>query len=187
VKRSLGPQAFSFTNPAWVVGTYDCEGKPNVMTAALGGVCCLRPPCVYVSLRKATYTYGNIVQRQAYTISLPSAAYVEQTDYFGIVSGRDVDKFAATGLTPVRSDVVDAPYVGEFPVVLECDVIHTIELGWHTQFVAEVKDVKADEALLDDKGGVDAARAEPFVCSFSGYHAVGRALGGTFTIGKRIG
>ena len=187
MKKSLGPQAFSFTNPAWVVGTYDSEGKPNVMTAALGGTCCLRPPCVYVSLRKATYTYGSIIERQAYTVSLPSASHVVETDYFGIASGRDVDKFAATGLTPVRSDVVDAPYVAEFPVVLECEVIHTIELGWHTQFIGEVRDVKADEAVLGEAGAVDVLKAEPFVCSFGSYHALGESLGGTFAIGKGVG
>jgi len=187
MKKSLGPQPFSFTNPAWVVGTYDPQGKPNVMTAALGGTCCMSPPCVYVSLRKATYTYGNIVQRQAYTVSLPSASHVRETDYFGIASGRDTDKFAATGLTPVRSDVVDAPYVAEFPVALECALIRTIDLGLHTQFIGEVKDVKVDEAFVDAAGDVDFLGAGPVVCCAGSYHAIGKALGGTFVIGKELG
>ena len=186
MKKSLGPGALSFPTLAWVVGTYDSEGKPNIMTVALGGICCLRPPSLYVSLREATYTYGNIVRSQAYTVSIPSARHVKETDYVGIASGRDVDKFAATGLTPVRSDLVDAPYVAEFPVALECEVTHTIEIGWHTQFIGEVKDVKVDESVLDEKGAVDAARAEPFVCSAGSYHAIGKPLGGTFAIGKQI-
>ena len=85
MKRSLGPRGFSYANAAWVVGTYGSDGRPNVATVALGGICCLRPLCAYVSLRQATYTHGNIVQRQAYTVSVPSTRYVKETDYFGLV------------------------------------------------------------------------------------------------------
>ena len=88
-------------------------------------------------MRKATYTYSNIVERKAFTINIPSEAHVQAVDHFGLVSGKDVDKFAAAKLTPVRSDLVDAPYVKEFPMILECKLVHTIELGLHTQFVGE--------------------------------------------------
>ena len=119
MKKSLGAKTLVYPAPVFVVGTYDSQGKPNVMTASWGGICCSRPPCVAVSLRKATYTYGNIVQRKAFTISIPSEAHVQAADHFGLVSGRDEDKFAATKLTPVRSDLVDAPYVKEFPMIVE--------------------------------------------------------------------
>ena len=92
------------------------------MTIAWGGICCSKPPCVTISLRKATYTYGNIMERQAYTVSVPSVRYVREADYFGIASGRNVNKFSKTGLTPVRSEMVDAPYVVEFPMILECNL-----------------------------------------------------------------
>jgi len=111
VKRSLGAKTIAPATPVWVVGTYDHEGKPNAMTAAWAGICCSKPPCVYASLRRATHTYGSIMERKAFTVSIPSEAYVKEADYFGIASGRDADKFAATGLTPVKSDLVDAPYV----------------------------------------------------------------------------
>ena len=120
MKKSLGPQTLVFPTPTWIVGTYDKDDRPNAMTVAWGGICCSDPPCVAVSLRKATYTYGNLVARNAFTISVPSETYVKQADYFGVTSGRDTDKFSATGLTPVRSDLVDAPYIAEFPLVLEC-------------------------------------------------------------------
>src|SRR5512135_1988263 len=113
MKKSLGAETIVPTTPVWVVGTYNREGKPNVMTAAWAGICCSKPPCVYVSLRKATYTYGNLIERKAFTISFPSEAYVKEADYFGLVSGRDFNKFSETSLTPVKSDLVDAPYVGE--------------------------------------------------------------------------
>ncbi|MCR4308809.1 MAG: flavin reductase, partial [Deltaproteobacteria bacterium] len=83
MKRSFGAKTLVFPIPVWVVGTYDRMGKPNVMTAAWGGICCSSPPCVAVSLRKATYTYGNIVERKAFTISVPSEAYAREADYIG--------------------------------------------------------------------------------------------------------
>jgi hypothetical protein len=119
MKKSLGAKTLVYPAPVFVVGTYDSQGKPNVMTASWGGICCSQPPCVAVSLRKATYTYGNIVERKAFTISIPSEVNVAAADHFGLVSGRDEDKFATAKLTPVRSDLVDAPYVKEFPMIVE--------------------------------------------------------------------
>jgi flavin reductase (DIM6/NTAB) family NADH-FMN oxidoreductase RutF len=110
MKQSLGAKTLVYPTPVFVVGTYDQEGKPNVMTASWGGICCSQPPCVAVSLRKATYTHGNILARKAFTISIPSEGHVQQADYFGLVSGRSGDKLTATKLTPVRSELVDAPY-----------------------------------------------------------------------------
>ena len=103
MKKSLGPGTWLYPTPVFVVGTYDAAGKPNVMTVAWGGICCSKPPCVAISVRKATYTYGNLMERRAFTISLPSEDQVVPADYFGVASGRDTDKFAAAGLTPVRA------------------------------------------------------------------------------------
>ena len=77
MKKSLGAKMVP-TAPVWVVGSYDRNGKPNVMTAAWAGICCSKPPCLTVSLRKATYTYGNIMARKAYTVNMPSEACVRE-------------------------------------------------------------------------------------------------------------
>jgi flavin reductase (DIM6/NTAB) family NADH-FMN oxidoreductase RutF len=158
------------------------------MTIAWGGICCSQPPCIAVSLRKATYSYGNIMERKAFTINVPSEAHARQADYFGLVSGRKVDKFAATGLTPVKADTVDAPYVGEFPLILECKVIHTFEIGLHTQFIGEVMDVKADETVLSEKDLPVIEKVKPLVFSpeLRTYHAIGTSVGLAFSIGKDI-
>lgn len=129
MKKSFGAKTLVYPTPVWVIGTYDKAGKPNVMTIAWGGICCSKPPCVSVSMRKATYTHGNIMERKAFTVNVPSEAYVKEADYFGIVSGRDTDKFSKTGFTPVKSELVDAPYVKEFPMILECKVINIVEIG----------------------------------------------------------
>jgi flavin reductase (DIM6/NTAB) family NADH-FMN oxidoreductase RutF len=167
------------------VGTYDPEGRPNVMTAAWVGICCSRPPCVAVSLRKATYSYGNIVARQAFTINVPSEQHVKTADYLGLASGRKVDKFAKVGLTAVASDLVDAPCVKEFPVVLECKLLHTIEIGLHTQFIGEILDVKIEEAVLGPEGSPDVEKLGLFVL-LDGYRGIGKYLGKSFSIGKEI-
>src|SRR3972149_5922273 len=152
MKQSIGAKTIIYPTPTWVVGTYDKDGKPNVATVAWGGICCSQPPCVAISLRKATYSYGNIVERKAFTVGIPSETHVKEADYFGIASGRDVDKLSAAGLTPVGSELVDAPYVAEFPLVLECRLLHTLEIGLHTQFVGEILDVKADQEVLGENG-----------------------------------
>ena len=185
MKKSFGATTMPMPAPVWVVGTYDAAGKPNVMTASWVGICCSRPPCVAVSLRKATYSYANIASRQAYTISVPAKKHAQIADYWGIASGRDEDKFSRAGLTPVRSELVDAPYVAEFPVVMECKVIHTLEIGLHTQFVGEILDVKIDEAVLGAEGKPDGKKLDLFVY-MGGYWGVGEYGGKAFSIGKGV-
>jgi flavin reductase (DIM6/NTAB) family NADH-FMN oxidoreductase RutF len=187
MKKSLGARTLVGPTLVWVIGSYDKDGKPNVMTAAWVGICCSKPPSVAISLRKATYTYGNIMERKAFTVNIPSEKYVREADYFGISSGKDVDKFSATGLTPVKSELVDAPYVQEFPLVLECKLTHTIEIGLHTQFIGEILDVKIDEAMLGEKGLPDIEKIKPFLFSpeIRTYHKVGEYLGQAFSIGRK--
>jgi len=188
MKKSLGAKTILYPTPTLLVGSYDEAGKPNLMTAAWGGICCSEPPCVAVSLRKATYSYGNLLERRAFTLSVPSQTQMKQADFFGLASGRDIDKFAATGLTAARSQLVDAPYVEEFPLVLECKVVQVLELGLHTQFVGEVLDVKADEAVLDASGMPDIQKVLPIIFSPGNrtYHGVGSLLGQAFAVGKEI-
>lgn len=175
-----------FPTPVWVVGTYDQKDRPNVMTAAWGGICCSKPPCIAVALQKPRFSYNNILEKKAFTINVPSEPYVRQADYFGIASGRNTDKFTATGLTPVRGEFVEAPYIAEFPLVLECRLVQTVEIGIHTQFIGEIMDVKADESVIGAEGLPDIEKVQPIVFGpeVRTYHAIGRYLGRAFEIGK---
>lgn len=188
MKKSLGPKTLLYPTPVWVVGSYDKAGRPNAMTIAWGGICCSRPPCVAVSVRKATYSYGNIMERKAFTVNIPSESQVKEADYVGLVSGKDTDKFTTARLTPVKSDRVDAPYIEEFPLILECTVVHVIDVGMHTQFIGEILDVKADEAVLDRRGLPDIEKIRPILFSpeTRSYHGVGRFLGEAFSIGRNL-
>ncbi len=188
MKKSIGAKTIAYPTPVFIVGTYDQVGKPNAMAIAWGGICCSTPPCVAISLRKATYTYGNLICRQAFTINIPSQDYVKEADYFGIASGRDKDKFAATGLTPVKSEMVDAPYIKEFPLILECKVTHTYEIGLHVQFIGEILDVKADESVLAGDGLPDIEKVQPllFAPGNRTYYGIGKYLAKAFSIGREI-
>ena len=185
MKKSIGPRSLVYPTPVFVVGTYDQSGNPNVMAAAWGGICCSSPPCIAVSLRKATYTYGNIVGKKAFTISIPPETYVRETDYFGIISGRTENKFLRSGLTPVKSEVVDAPYVDVFPFVLEFKLRHTLEIGLHTQFIGEIIDIKVDEHATGEKGLPDIEKIKPIIFDpgLQTYYGVGNYLGKAFNIG----
>ena len=163
MKKSLGPKTLLFPAPDLIVCTYDKNGRPNAAAVAWGGICCSAPPCVNVSLRKATYTHGSIVLNKAFTVNVPSEKHVKAADYFGVASGRDRNKIEDTGLTPVKSELVNAPYIEEFPINLECKLVHTAELGRHTLFVGEVLDIKADEAVLNDRGIPDPEKVKPVI------------------------
>jgi flavin reductase (DIM6/NTAB) family NADH-FMN oxidoreductase RutF len=188
MKKSIGAETIIYPTPVLVVGTYDATGKPNVMTVAWGGICCSSPPCVAIALRKATYTYGNIVQQEAFTINIPSEKHARCADYFGIVSGKKTDKFDVSGLTPVKSALVNAPYLEEFPFVLECKLIHKIEIGLHTQFIGEILDIKAEEGVLDEKGMLDIEKVRPFFYApgANAYYRMGEFLGEAFSIGQGV-
>jgi flavin reductase (DIM6/NTAB) family NADH-FMN oxidoreductase RutF len=187
MKKSIGAKTLVYPTPVFVVGTYDQNGRPNVMTVAWGGICCSVPPCVAIALREATYTYGNLMEQKAFTISLPDEAHIREADYFGMVSGKKEDKFAATGLTPVKSDVVNAPYVKEFPLVLECKIIHQYKIGLHSQFIGEILNIKVDEEVLSEKR-TDITKIMPVLWApdNGGYYGIGRFLGKAFSLGKEF-
>jgi flavin reductase (DIM6/NTAB) family NADH-FMN oxidoreductase RutF len=185
MKKSIGARTLPMPAPVWVVCTYDAQGRANAMTASWAGICCSVPPCVAVSLRKATYSYGNLIDRQAFTICVPSEEHVKVADYLGIASGRTEDKLKKTGLTAVPADLVDAPYIAEFHVVMECKVIHTLEIGLHTQFIGEVLDIKIDETLIKPDGNPDVEKLGVFVF-MDGYRSIGHSIGKPFSIGKEI-
>lgn len=188
MKKSLGPKTILYPTPVLIIGTYDSQGKPNLATVAWGGICCSVPPCIAISMRKATYTHGNIMEKKAFTINILSENMVKEADYYGIVSGRNKDKFAETNITPQKSDLIDAPYGKEFPLVLECKLLKVIEIGLHTHFVGEIMDVKVEESVLDSTGFPDIKKLKPFLFDpvSKDYFGTGQKLGKGFSIGKEI-
>lgn len=188
MKQSLGARPLAVPTPLFLVGTYDKANRPNIMAVAWAGICCSQPPCLAVSLRKNRWTYNAIREREAFTISIPSRQYVAHADYTGIFSGEEENKFEALGLTPTPGEHVDAPYVEEFPMVLELKLLQTVDIGLHTQFIGEIMDVKIDQSCLREDGLPDLASIDPvlFVPGAREYHSVGTFLARAFSAGKAL-
>ncbi|HNX68339.1 MAG TPA: flavin reductase family protein [Candidatus Omnitrophota bacterium] len=187
MKKSLGARTILFPTPVLIICSYDAQGVPNAMNAAWGGICCSEPPCLTVSVRNHRKTHENILLKKAFTVNIPSEKYIKEADYVGIVSGKDEDKFKATGLTPVKSDLVEAPYIKEFPFAVECVLKESHVLGIHTQFIGEIKDVKVDESVLNAKGFPDIEKMKPFMFDpgTGSYYSAGKYLAQAFSIGKK--
>jgi len=188
MKRSIGAHPFIFPNPVLLVGSYDENGVPNLMTVAWGGICCSVPPSIAISPARRTLTCRNINARGAFTVCIPSESQVRQADYVGIYSGRNENKFEALGLTEVRSEAVAAPFAAEFPVVLECRVSQSIAIGEHTmQFIGEILDIKAEEGILGDDGLPDIRKVKPFAYDqvSKQYFTLGTFLAKAFSIGRK--
>ena len=114
--------------------------------------------------------------------------FLAEADYMGIASGRDISKFEALGLSAVEGSEVKAPYVDEWPMAIECKVVHTAELGLHTMFVGQVMDVKIDQQYINDKGLPDVNKLKPIVYTPENrfYYGLGQKLGGAYDIGMPL-
>jgi flavin reductase (DIM6/NTAB) family NADH-FMN oxidoreductase RutF len=188
MKKSLGAKTLLPLTPVVLVGTYNDEQKPNLMAAAWCGVVCSKPPCLSVSLRKATYTHRWIVKNQAFTMVPALTEFAEKADYMGMSSGRDTSKFEVAGITPVEGQEVRAPYVDEWPMAIELKLVETVELGLHTMFVGQVMDVKVDEAYLNEKGLPDIVKLNPMLYSpeSRNYYNSASQLGGAYDMGRKV-
>ena len=186
--QSLGAKTIALALPAWVIAAYDTDGKPNAMAAAWTGICCSNPPQAYFSATAARYTHACVKASKAFTVNIPGKEQAKITDYLGIASGRSTDKFSAAGLEAVRSELVAAPYIKGFPVVMDCQVVKEIELGSHTMFIGEIKDVKVDEQWLTAESKLDIERIQPFIyCTAnSTYYEAAIPMGKGYSIGQEI-
>jgi len=189
MKKSLSPQTILLPSPVMVIGTYGSDENPNIMTAAWGGIASSKPPCISVSLREATLSYHNILHTEAFTVNIPTEQYDKETDFIGMVSGREYDKFSATHFTPIKSKKVNAPIVGEFPVALECKLVRTVELGSHTMFIGEIVGIAANDDSLNKYQLPDIEKVRPLLWGSFGsmaYYGIGAKLGDAFSVGNEI-
>lgn len=186
MKQSLGAKPLAFPTPVYLVGSYDSNGQPNMMNAAWGGICCSEPPCVMVSVQKKRYTYAGIIEQQAFSINLLGCEHVMAADYYGIASGRDLNKVEACGQHVSKGEFVHAPCLDEAYLALECRLKTSTELGTHTMFVGEVMDVKIDAECLDEKGLPDVKKMDPlmFIPGAREYYGVGEFIGKAFAVGN---
>lgn len=161
--------------PAVLVSCGNGENK-NIFTVAWTGIVCSHPPKTYISVRKERHSYGIIKESGVFTINLPSSSLVKATDFCGVKSGREVDKFAETGLTPEPCFDIDTVSIKECPVGLECKVTDIISLGSHDMFLGDIVSVAVDdEYLVDGKLCLDECKL--FAYSHGEYYELGKKLG----------
>lgn len=149
----------------------------NLFTAAWTGTVCTNPPMTYVSIRPERHSYEMVKARMEFVLNLTTVEMARATDWCGVRSGRDYDKFAETGLTPMPSTYVAAPSVAESPLSIECRVREIIPLGSHDMFLAEVIGVMADERYLDAQGKWHLEASDPLVYLHGGYYELGKLIG----------
>lgn len=176
-KQSWKPGNMLYPLPVVMVSAADKEGRDDIITVAWAGTVCTNPPMVSISIRPERYSYHMIRETGEFVINLTTEELAFATDYCGVKSGRDVDKFKETGLTREKAEKVKAPMIAEAPVSIECKVKEIRELGSHHMFIAQVAAVHADEKYMDEKNRFDLNRARPIVYSHGEYLGTEKKLG----------
>ena len=163
--------------PAVMVSCQREGEKPNIITVAWCGTICTSPAMLYISVRPERYSYNIIKDTEEFVVNLVTDRLVKATDYCGVKSGRDVDKLAETGLTPLKSQHINAPGIDESPVNIECRVKKIEELGSHHMFIAEVVGVTVDEQYMDENGKFELSKAGLVAYSHGEYYELGKKKG----------
>lgn len=181
-EKTMGKQHWKPGNmlnpvPAVMVSVTDKEGKLNIITVAWAGTVCTNPPMVSISVRPSRYSYHILEETGEFVINLTNESLVKACDYCGVVSGRDVNKFAKTGLTPIPMEHVHAMGIDESPVNMECKITEKRELGSHTMFIAEVVGVTVDDRYMDETGKFHINESGLVMYSHGEYFALGKKLG----------
>ncbi len=176
-KIDFKPGNMLYPLPAVLVTTRGSDGKDNIITVAWTGTVCTNPPMLYISVRPERYSYQALKETGEFVVNLTTETMAKETDFCGVRSGRDLDKFERTGLHKGSASIVRAPILLESPVNIECRVREEIPLGSHSMFLADVVHVTVDEAYMDQKGSFRLEKADPIVYCHGTYHTIGKTLG----------
>ncbi len=151
--------------------------NPNVMTAAWTGIICTEPVLTYVSIRPSRYSHEIISKNMEFVINVPNLALAKATDFCGVKSGRDVNKFTKCNLTPIACSKVKAPQIKEAPISLECKVLDIKQYGTHDMFLANILAVNIDDKYLNEKGALNLEKAGLLAYAHGFYYTLGRQIG----------
>lgn len=176
-KELWKPGNMLYPLPVVMVSLADKDGRPNIITLAWVGTVCTNPPMVSISVRPERYSYPILKETGEFVINLTTKELAFATDYCGVKSGRDVDKFKEMNLTPIPTSEVKAPMIAESPVNIECKVRQVLPLGSHDMFLADVVAVHADEKYMDENHKFHLEKADPIIYSHGSYFGCGELLG----------
>ena len=177
-KQSWKPGTLIYPLPAVLVSCGSTPEEYNLLTIAWTGTVCTNPPMCYISVRKERHSYDIIRRTGEFVINLTTEEIARATDWCGVKSGREVNKWEAMGLTPMANDHVAAPLVGESPLSICCKVRQVVELGSHDMFIADVVGIEADERFIEPESGkFSLDKARPIVYSHGEYFRLGEMIG----------
>ncbi|WP_207645775.1 flavin reductase family protein [Geosporobacter ferrireducens] len=185
-KLTWKPGTMVYPIPAVLVTCGDCEENYNIITIAWTGTVCSDPAMTYISVRPERHSYEIIERTKEFVINLTTEALVKATDYCGVKSGRDVNKFLEMNLTPSPASKVKAPLIQESPVNIECQVEKILKLGSHDMFLAKVLAVNVDDTYMDHKNKFHLDASNPICYSHGQYYGLKKSLGGFgFSVAKK--
>ena len=178
MKKEIGVQPYLFPMPTYMIGTYNEDDTVDVMMMAWGGICDMK--MVALNLEADHKTVANLRRRGAFTLAVPGTDTLKESDFFGIASSNKMpDKFARTGLHAAKSAKVDAPVIEEYPLTLECRVVEFQDQPYGLRVLGEIVGILAEEAVLDEKGRIDAGALHAFAFDQmrNDYYAIGEVVG----------
>lgn len=176
MKKTISPQTILYPVPSVLVTCASNSGKANIITLAWVGTVCSEPPMVSISVRPGRFSYKLISETKEFVVNVPTIDIVDKVEYCGIYSGKNVDKFKETGLTPIPASKVKVPLIKECPVNIECVVKSEIYLGSHQLFLGEIVAVDIDEEILNEEGRIDYTKAKPIIYNNGEYWKLGERL-----------
>ena len=178
MKQDWKPGTMIYPLPAILVSCGSTAEEYNLITVAWTGTLCTNPPMCYISVRPERHSYAIIKKNMEFVLNLTTEDMAFATDWCGVRSGRDYDKFEEMRLTPGKATIVSAPIVEESPLNIECRVIEIISLGSHDMFIAEVVNVRADERYLNPQTGkFELSESHPLVYLHGAYYGLGKKIG----------
>ena len=177
MKIKKNPYTGLFPCPVVLVTCVDSNGNFNIITLAWAGTVCSEPPMIGLGIRPSRYSHSLIENSKEFVVNIPTTKILRETDYCGVTSGREVDKFNETKLTPEQADKVKAPLIRDCPVNMECTLKDVIPLGVHDLFLGEIVQVHIDQEILDEEGKIDFTKAKPFTYDQGEYWSLQKKLG----------
>lgn len=177
MKIKKKPFTALFPCPVVLVTCVDSTGEPNIITLAWAGTVCSEPPTIALGIRPTRYSHKLIKNTKEFVVNIPTSEILKETDYCGVTSGREIDKFSETKLTQDPADKVRPPLICECPVNIECKLKDLIPLGAHDLFLGEIVQVHIDQQILDKKGNIDFTKADPFTYNQGEYWSLNKKLG----------
>ena len=187
MKKSLGALPAVFPMPVLMIGTYDENGKVDVMNAAWGMISDMDQITLFLGGDRKTVS--NMHKTKAFTVALADLAHMKEADFFGIATGNKMaDKFERTGLTAVKSERVNAPVIEEFPLTMECEFVEEVNSETLHCYVGKIVNVLADEAVLDETGKVRPSKLNAILFDQfrNGYYTIGERVGKAWNAGAGL-